>query len=464
MLDPVGDSASLRGLSNDHQLPSQRRSIKAVMTTAAAFEYVDYRLDTSASSATFTYRIGDEDFTESIRIPEGDLDRPGVDQAALIYFLLAGVSYLKTHAPLEVLLGQTPTSQAERDFLRTFLIEGLGEFALKNGLDLSALTVNGPNSSMEPAAAEVDLGSVLIPFGGGLDSIVTVSELAPQADRASLFVAERPGARFAAIEAAAEVTGLPVIRAERSIDAKVLQSTARGYLNGHVPVTGVLSALAVLTAVATGHGAVAMSNERSASSATTEGPSGPVNHQWSKGLAFEQGFRSLVAGRLRGLEYFSWLRDRSELSIAAVFGTLTEYHPVFRSCNRAFHQDPARRLDHWCGVCDKCLFIDLALAPHLSADELRLIFGGIEPLENPALIDQLEVLVGTAPGTRPFECVGDEAECREALLLASRRADRSSNIEIARIAASLASFEAEVDSQPSPSFIPDRYAPSTRLG
>ncbi|MEI8049857.1 MAG: hypothetical protein WCI12_00270 [Actinomycetes bacterium] len=436
------------------------------MSDPSTFTYVGFEIDVTHCSLRCHYACGGEDFTETVTIPDGDLSQPGVEAAAVLYFLLAGVSYLKTRAPLVVDLGSLPSTPAERSFLRTYLVEGLGEFALKNDLDLSAMEISGPEGLPAPEPTTLGTGSVLIPFGGGLDSIVTVAELAGQAERAALFVAERPGARFAAIEEAAAVTGLTVIRAERSLDPKVLESATRGYLNGHVPVTGVLSALAVLTAMACGFEAVAMSNERSASSATTQGPSGPVNHQWSKGADFEAGFRTLVAGRIQGLEYFSWLRDRSEVSIAEVFAGLDEYHHVFRSCNRAFHQDPNRRLDDWCGVCDKCLFIDLVLAPHLTPEQLRSIFSGREPLENPDLSQQLRVLVGASDAARPFECVGDEAECREALLAAASRPDRSSDGHLQALAEEvrrLPELSLANGSHPDVTFIPERYATPNRL-
>ena len=431
------------------------------MSDPGTFRYLGVDLDLDRSTVSCRYRLGAEEFVERAALPGADLSRAGVAEAAELYCLLAGVSYFKTRAPGRIDLGELATSATERAFLKRFFVEGLGEFALKNDLELSKLEVLGPERSAPDEIGAFDPGSVLIPFGGGLDSIVTVAELAPLTDRAALFVAERPGARFAAIEEAALVTGLEVLRAERSLDAKVLDSAARGYLNGHVPVTGVLSALGVLTAVAQGYGALAMSNERSASAATTEGPSGPVNHQWSKGAAFEAGFRELLSARLSGFEYFSWLRDRSELSIAQRFAELPEYHRVFRSCNRSFHQDPAARLETWCGRCDKCLFIDLVLAPHLPRAELREIFGGDEPIENEAMAAQLAVLVGAGEGPRPFECVGDEAECAQALLLAAARPDRAASPLLQRLAAEVASPPAP---ESSPTFIPERYAPRARLG
>ena len=237
------------------------------MTRPDRFEILGIDLDVPASTVTGRWAIDDEVFTETAVVPGGDLSLPGVAGAAELWCLLAGVSYFKTKAPRRLDLGPIRTTATEREFLRRFYVAGLGEFALGNGIDLSDLLVAGPEGSGPADRTIGDPGRVLIPFGGGLDSIVTVAELVPQADEAALFVVERPGSRFEAIEAPAAATGLEVVRVERMLDPKVLESTARGYLNGHVPVTGVISALAVLAAVATGHGAVAMSNERSASSA-----------------------------------------------------------------------------------------------------------------------------------------------------------------------------------------------------
>ena len=428
------------------------------------FEVLGVEIDAAARSVTATFRISDEVFEEIAVIPDGDLTLPGVVGAAELWAILAGVSYFKTAAPRAIDLGPLRTSTVEREFIRTFYVAGLGEFALGNGLDLTDLEVTGPEGLSEGTLVTGDPGRILIPFGGGLDSIVTVAELAHQADDAALFVVERPGARFDAIESPAAATGLSVVRIERRLDPKVLESTSRGYLNGHVPVTGVISALAVLAAAATGRGAVALSNERSASSATTEGPFGPVNHQWSKGLEFEEGFRSLVEHHVGSIAYFSWLRDRSELSIASVLAGLKEFLPLFRSCNRSFHQDPAARLDHWCGICDKCLFIDLALSPFLSPTELEAIFGTTEPLQRPELAGQLRVLVGMSDETRPFECVGDKAECREALLLAAARPDRSDDAVLIELAREVAAVHQPAPTPEPAAHIPERYAPSTGLG
>jgi UDP-N-acetyl-alpha-D-muramoyl-L-alanyl-L-glutamate epimerase len=266
---------------------------------------------------------------------------------------------------------------------------------------------------------------MLIPFGGGIDSIVTVELMRDQAD-AALFVMSRPGDRFPAIERPAAATGLPVVRAGREIDPQLLRSAELGFRNGHVPVTGILSAIAVMAALLDGRDAVVMSNEWSASAGTLTAAGRVVNHQYSKSMEFEAGFREVLADALGDrLTYFSALRPFTELWVARKFAGLTQYHATFRSCNRAFHIDPAARLDRWCGRCDKCCFIDLILAPFLPASELRQIFGGAEPLADPALAGRFQALLGTSPAGKPFECVGEVSECRAATVLAAGRPDRA---------------------------------------
>ena len=246
------------------------------------------------------------------------------------------------------------------------------------------------------------------------------------------------------------------------------RSAELGFLNGHVPVTAVITAAALVAAVLEGRDAVVLSNEWSASVPTVVADGVAVNHQWSKGEDFERGFGEVVLSALGpGISVFSYLRPRSELWVARQFAGLPRYHRSFRSCNRAFHQDPAQRLDHWCGRCDKCCFIDLVLAPFLDRAELEAVFGGDEPLQNPANEERFRALVGVGAGAKPFECVGDIDECRAATLLTARHADRAGTVLLARLRAELAeaaSTDPAALLQPRGTHrIPDRYAPTDLL-
>ena len=392
------------------------------------FRYESFETDATRGILTCRYSLGGREFTEVVTLPPGDSwDTPAARAAARWVFLLAGVSYYKTAAPPEIDLGDHELTEREKAFLHSYYVNGLGEFAYRNSLDLSGLLITGqapadaaPAATRKtPAQRAGQRPRALVPFGGGIDSIVTVEMVRNRAD-AALFVVSRPGDTFEAIEAPAKVTGLPVVRAGRQIDPLLFRSKELGFLNGHVPVTGILSAIALLAAVLDGRDAVVMSNEWSASIPTIEHNGRPVNHQWSKSGEFERAFRQVTTGLP---DYFSALRDRTELWVAERFAQLTSYHSSFRSCNRAFQLEKSRRLDHWCGECDKCCFIDLILAPFLPAARLAAVFDGSEPLRNTTLIPKFQALLGS--GTKPFECVGEINECRAATLLAASRPDRS---------------------------------------
>jgi UDP-N-acetyl-alpha-D-muramoyl-L-alanyl-L-glutamate epimerase len=409
------------------------------------FRYLSYATDAESGLLTCRYELDGREFAERFTLPAGLRWRTEAARAAArLVFLLAGVSYYKTAAPPVIDLGQTALTEAELTLLREFYLQGLGEFGYRNHLDLTSLRIEARRSQTrepaapEPAAPELAAPEAaapelagqrraLVPFGGGIDSIVVVERVRRLADVA-LFVVNRPDDRFDAIEAPAALTGLPVVRADREIDPQLLRSAELGFLNGHVPVTGILSAIAVLAAVLEDRDAVVMSNEWSASVPTLEYQGHPVNHQFSKSDVFEAAFRRvLAAAGPRMPEYFSWLRDRTELWVGREFAALEQYHGSFRSCNKAFYRDRTRRLDHWCGQCDKCCFIDLILAPFLPAEALRRIFAVTgEPLADPALAGKFRALLGA--GAKPFECVGEVSECRAAVLLAARREDRADGV------------------------------------
>ncbi len=436
----------------------------------ACFRYVDVDFDKASGRLRCRYGLDELAFEEWVTFAPARREPVGLEAAARLVFLLAGLSYYKAAAPplVSVPFALTP---GERALLEASYRDGLGEYAYRNDLDLSGLVIDAaaaiPFRTTRPATAE----RALIPFGGGIDSIVTVEGVRPGAASAALFVVSRQGDRFDALEQAAAVSGLPVVRAERLLDPKVLRSAALGYRNGHVPVTAIISAIAVMAALLDDRDAVVMSNEWSASSGNVDHQGRLVNHQWSKTLAFEELFRSALADVLRTpLSYFSWLRPFSELWVGKRFAELTAYHGAFRSCNRAFHIDRAARLDHWCGRCDKCCFVDLVLAPFLPAEALRAVFAGNEPLDNAELSTAFRTLAGLSGENKPFECVGDVEECITAALLAAARVDRLGSPVLGPLARELspavadpAAMLAKMLRPQGPHHIPPRHAPSDLL-
>ena len=230
------------------------------------FRYDGFAIDPARSVVTCRYATGAHSFTERFTFGTGgDWDDPAVRAAVRLLYLLAGVSYYKTTAAPLIELDE-PTTPEERGFLADYYLGGLAEFAYRNGLDLRGLRVSGPEAARRaPAPYDPEPGRPLIPFGGGIDSIVTVESISADHPRAALCIVAPPGDRFAAIEEAASATGLPVTRIAREIDPLVRRSDELGFLNGHVPVTAVITAAAVVAAVLERRDAVVLSNEWSAS-------------------------------------------------------------------------------------------------------------------------------------------------------------------------------------------------------
>jgi hypothetical protein len=188
-----------------------------------------------------------------------------------------------------------------------------------------------------------------------------------------------------------------------------LKLNEAGALNGHVPITGILSAIALACAVMSGCDAVAMSNEHSASAPSLYVDGVAVNHQYSKSFEFEQDFARYVERFISpSLSYFSLLRPLSEIEIARIFAKHREYFGVFRSCNTAFRQARAARGRHWCCNCPKCRFVFLALSPFVAKPDLIEIFGR-NLLGDETQCDGFAELCGLR-ANKPFECVGETSE------------------------------------------------------
>lgn len=378
---------------------------------AELFRYVG--LDVTSDTLTGLYDLDGRTFVETVTF-EGvkSLEAPAVVALAELWYLIAGLSYYKAGAARRIDVGVTPLGTNGRRLLKAALSDGLGEFAYRNQIQLSDVTIEG-RVGVESYEPFVDTNRVLTPFGGGIDSVVTVEKLRGLVDQ-TLFVVSPSSGRFTPLEETAAVTGLDVVRATRTLDPQIVRGD-ESFFNGHVPVTAMVTLLAAVAAVASGRGGVALSNESSSSIANLRWYNSDINHQWSKSWHAENLITSAIAERVgTELVVASYLRDRSELWVAQVFSELEQYHRVFRSCNRAFAQVPGERASQWCGECDKCLFVNLVLAPFLSRPTLQAIFAS-EPLSDPARGEQLRTLVGLGAEHKPFECVGDPDESAVAL-------------------------------------------------
>jgi hypothetical protein len=421
---------------------------------------VDVEADAERGGPTITarYRMsgdaGEIEFAETFRLAPGAAlvgpRRTGFERIARLLWLAAGLSYYKTAAPRSVVV--PALSEAEREWLDALYREGLGEFAAVNGVDLSSKPVFEVRSGEVPApVAGLGLGRrSLVAVGGGKDSCVSLEVLRGTGGEVLPFSV---GGYRAARDCAA-AAGLPLVVAHRALDPRLGELNRAGALNGHVPVTAIVSLVAVAQAIVLAADEVVFSNERSADAPSFWAHGLPVNHQYSKSLAAERRLRAALSAATPEITYYSLLRPLSELRIASVFARLDAYLSVFTSCNAAFRLDEGRRVERWCGHCPKCRFVFLALTPFLPRERLVAIFGA-DLLENEAQLDGYRELLGLT-GFKPFECVGEIEESRVALVLAARDDDWAGAALVVRLlgelrAAGVEPGDAEVASVLAPS-------------
>ncbi|MFA6522850.1 MAG: hypothetical protein WCS85_00565 [Candidatus Peribacteraceae bacterium] len=402
------------------------------MQQYSSFTFDSYAFDPETGTISLRYSLDDDvRFEETIILPqpESRVTNPdSLGRALRALHLIGGISYYKTCLPKTIEVRTGVLTEEEATFWNTVYEKGLGEFFFRNDIDFRGL-IRFPSSQQPPnqltsKPANEQTGNqqpttnrILVPIGGGKDSIVTAELLKKAGFSVTLL---RIGAH-PLIEQEAKIAGLPLLAVTRKLPPVLFRLNEEGALNGHVPITAYLSFLSVVIAELYGFDAVVMSNERSASVGNVSLHGMEVNHQWSKSLEFERLFRSYVAESIgSGVEYFSLLRPLSELAIAQRFTKLPQYFGCTTSCNTNWKIVPkSKSRTLWCGSCPKCAFVFTLLAAFLPKETLLTMFGK-NLYEDAKLLPLYRQLLGLE-GMKPFECVGTPEETAAAFMLARER-------------------------------------------
>jgi hypothetical protein len=339
----------------------------------------------------------------------------GFERALLHLHVAAGTSYYKVAAPLDVEVEGEGLSRTELAFHHHLYDDGLREFAVANRLAVPhpvSIRCGAVRAPQGPPGSVDRPGGLLVPIGGGKDSMVLIDAVK---HRHPLLFAVNPHPLMFDL---ADRAGLELLVVRRRLAPNLSELNESGALNGHVPITAIISLIAVLGSFLYGYDTIAMAVERSASEETMTVDGTPVNHQYSKSLEFEQLLRDLVVTSIDpGVRYGSALRPYSELAIARAFARLPQYHATFCSCNTVFRQT-AGAGDGWCGNCPKCRFVGLVLAPFLEPDAVTAIIGR-DMFAEPDQVPGFAALM--SEDGKPFECVGERRESAAAMRLLSSR-------------------------------------------
>lgn len=362
-----------------------------------------------------------------------------LDQWAFQLGLVEIFNYWKTTCSPSIKIQAGNLDDKQKSWWQKLLIKGMGEFFYQNRIDFTpknwvtwkndyrAGHQTGRQADRQPDSQATNQPCVLIPVGGGKDSVVTLNfvlDSQTQSKAGCLLI----NPTQAATEIAT-LSKLPTIVIKRQLDPTLFELNRQGYLNGHVPISAVFAFLSVFAAELFGYDWVAISNERSANEGNVEYHQATINHQYSKSFEFEKDFSNYLKSYLKQAPYyFSLLRPLYELQIAGLFANHTKYHQIFRSCNRG------QKTNSWCLTCPKCLFAYLILDPFLTNQEMMAIFGRNLWLEQesnqdePSSEHQSETLLEIAlnmmkeESPKPFECVGTREEVVVAFYLATQKA------------------------------------------
>ncbi len=340
--------------------------------------------------------------------------QPGIERLLVFHLgMIEMLSYWKAFCSPRIRIEPYLLSVEQQTWWKKLFRYGLGEFFYTNGIpmpgpemvDFEFPDACGPLPDKDVSPVTGDAGTVLVPVGGGKDSVVSLEVLKCSGYKIVPFVVNPRGATSEVLETAG-FSPPEVITLNRKMDPLLLELNKQGFLNGHTPFSAMLAFVSFFAAKNAAIKHIALSNESSASEPSIPGTR--INHQYSKSLEFERDFRSYVADHVDSRHsYFSLLRPLNELQIAALFSRQKKYHSRFRSCNVGSKQNT------WCGKCAKCLFTYVVLSPFLSPGALMNIFGR-DLFSDTALKETLNDLCGLSDA-KPFECVGTIDEVNIAL-------------------------------------------------
>lgn len=401
-------------------LEDNREKYKELIEKYPVFRYKNfgYKLneDSTIIILYFEFECGEHIFKPEIEFfankffVEPEMEPDDLSLIAFNIGMIELISYWKAFASPVLIIETGFLSEKQIAFWKKLYFNGLGEYFYLNSIDTNIkdfmiIVSMGKEYKKLSFKQEIDKNKVIVPIGGGKDSVVTLELLRKSSMEILPLIINPRGATLNSIEAGG-FSQNSYIKIKRTIDKHLLELNDSGYLNGHTPFSAMLAFVSLFSSLMTNTPNIALSNENSANESTVKGED--INHQYSKSIEFEEDFRAYVREFIsEDFNYFSFLRPMSELQIAQQFSILTQYHKVFRSCNAG------SKTDIWCLDCPKCLFAFIILSPFLPPNKLEEYFGE-NLLDKKSLVNYFDELTGRAE-LKPFECVGTIEEVNLAL-------------------------------------------------
>jgi len=392
------------------------------------FHYVNFEYEVKENSILmqFFFQTNELVFSPKMTLKLGKFaqkwDKKMLEGLIFNIGLIELVSYWKATCSPQIVIHPYILDEKQQHWWKKLYYKGLGEFWYQNNIEISMddfvqfsfADETKPYSDLDFKKVD-STKRVIVPIGGGKDSVVTLEELKKTYEVIPFIVNPR-GATLDCAQVAGYKNLNEIVVLEREIDENLLTCNKQGFLNGHTPFSAMLAFYTLLVSYVTGVREIALSNEASANEATVLGTD--INHQYSKSLEFEEDFQRYVREYMGNCaHYYSYLHNFSELQIAERFAQHPRYFSVFRSCNAGSKEN------RWCCNCPKCLFAYIILAPFIDKNTRLKIFGE-DLLNKPEMEHYFNQLVGKET-TKPFECVGTVEEVVAALKMLDVERERS---------------------------------------
>src|SRR5688572_29098008 len=153
--------------------------------TIGTFRFVRCTFDAATGVARLVYAFDDgPELIETITVPGAPFKVEGeraaaVERALRLLHLITGVSYYKAAVPGEIRIESYAIDADTAALLELIYVNGLGEFAYRNGLNLHG-KIRFPVAAGEAEGMAPALGlreHALVAIGGGKDSLVSIEAL-----------------------------------------------------------------------------------------------------------------------------------------------------------------------------------------------------------------------------------------------------------------------------------------------
>lgn len=388
-----------------------------------SFVLNDYDYNQSDQVATFRYSNNGFNFTERLRFETvlPNYDQNTLDRALFMAFVFIGVSYFKTFPTADVRFESHVITSDQAKFFNSVYQEGLSQFAFENSLARSDLAcfVETSEAATPPSHIQAVDNVPLVLQSGGKDSLLLSSILTDNQREFTPWFMTTATTHPSVLDSFDQ----PLHTVHRTIDTVNLQAAAAsGALDGHVPITYIVLAISVIQAILLGKDTVLMAVGHEGEEPYAHIGDLAVMHQWAKTWQSEESLAQYVQKFVSSnFKLGSPLRRYSELKIAQLFvvNAWQTYSRTFSSCNIGnYKQGQDNAVLGWCGNCPKCANSFLLFAPFVEPAELTAVFNGENLFAKAPLTETFKGILGVDGVSKPFECIGEEAELRKAYHLA----------------------------------------------